>query len=88
MTQTCSGVASLSSSGISFNHYGIGLFFGRCGESVSSESEILVVFGIGMSSTGCSADDYGAGGCDEPEAPESCLLFLLESKSNRGGGVS
>ncbi|GKG39254.1 hypothetical protein Tco_0463399, partial [Tanacetum coccineum] len=55
MTQTCSGVAGLSSSGISFNHYGIGLIFRRCGESVSSKSEILVVSGIGMSSTGCSA---------------------------------
>ncbi|GKE73464.1 hypothetical protein Tco_1535505, partial [Tanacetum coccineum] len=32
------------------------------------------------------ADDYGARGCDEPEAPESCLLFLLGSESGRGGG--
>ncbi|GKG58294.1 hypothetical protein Tco_0592073, partial [Tanacetum coccineum] len=34
------------------------------------------------------ADDYGAGGCDEPEAPESCSFFLMRSKSGGGGGVS
>ncbi|GKG59068.1 hypothetical protein Tco_0602777, partial [Tanacetum coccineum] len=32
--------------------------------------------------------DYVAGGCDEPEALESCLLFLLRTESGRGGGGS
>ncbi|GJR27022.1 hypothetical protein Tco_1103254 [Tanacetum coccineum] len=101
MTQAGSGVASLSSPRIGFNHSGLGLIFGRYAESVSYESKILAVSGIGMSSIGCSewgpdcyldepegasivlvnfqVDDCGAGGYDEPEVPESCLLFLLRS---------
>ncbi|GKA71146.1 ribonuclease H-like domain-containing protein [Tanacetum coccineum] len=60
MTQAGSGVAGLSSSGIGFNHSGLGLTCGRCAKPVSSKSDILVESGIGMSLT-------GAGGCDEPE---------------------
>ncbi|GJY72207.1 hypothetical protein Tco_0475910, partial [Tanacetum coccineum] len=55
MTQAGSGVASLSSSGIGFNHSGLCLIFGRWTESVSCQSDILAEIGVGMSSTGCSA---------------------------------
>ncbi|GKB49259.1 hypothetical protein Tco_0900012 [Tanacetum coccineum] len=79
MTQTGSRVAGLSSSGIGFNHSGLGLIFRRYAESVSSESKILAISGI---------DDCGARGCDEPEVPESYLFFLLRSKYGRGGGGS
>ncbi|GJZ56480.1 hypothetical protein Tco_0611673 [Tanacetum coccineum] len=77
MDQSGSGVAGLSSFGIVLNHSGLCLIFGRWAESVSSESYILVVFGI---------DDYGAGGYEEPEVPELCRFFLLRSESSRGGG--
>nr|GEW85534.1 retrovirus-related Pol polyprotein from transposon TNT 1-94 [Tanacetum cinerariifolium] len=66
MTQAGSRVACLFSSRIGFNHSGLYLNFGRWAESVSSESDILAVFGI--------------------EAPVSCRLHLLRSKSGRGGG--
>nr|GFA04655.1 hypothetical protein [Tanacetum cinerariifolium] len=46
MTQFGSGVAGLSSSGIGFNHSGLGLMFKRWVESVSSESDISVVSSI------------------------------------------
>ncbi|GJU77879.1 hypothetical protein Tco_0717950 [Tanacetum coccineum] len=75
MTQVGSGVAGLSSSGIGFNHSGLGVFFGRCAEPVSYELDIFVVPCI---------DDCGAGSCDDPEAPVSCHFFLLRSES--GGG--
>ncbi|GJW84689.1 hypothetical protein Tco_0157834 [Tanacetum coccineum] len=55
MTQVGSGVASLSSSGIGFNHSDLCLIFGRWTESVSCELDILAESGVGMSSTGCSA---------------------------------
>ncbi|GJZ57782.1 hypothetical protein Tco_0613276 [Tanacetum coccineum] len=55
ITQVGSGVASLSSSGIGFNHSDLCLIFGRWTESVSCELDILAESGVGMSSTGCSA---------------------------------
>ncbi|GJY52040.1 hypothetical protein Tco_0442887 [Tanacetum coccineum] len=86
MTQAGFGVAGRSSYGIGFNHSGLGLICERCTKLVSSESDILAVSGI--VSEDFQADDCVAGGCDEPEAPESCLLFLLGSKSGKGGGGS
>ncbi|GJW87378.1 hypothetical protein Tco_0162718 [Tanacetum coccineum] len=53
MDQSGSGVPGLSSSGIGFNHSGLGLIFGRWEKSVSSESDIFAVSCIGTSSTGC-----------------------------------
>ncbi|GJR77533.1 hypothetical protein Tco_0089898 [Tanacetum coccineum] len=53
--QSGSGVAGLSSSGIGFNHSGLYLIFRRWAESVSSESDMFAVSGIGISLTGCSA---------------------------------
>ncbi|GKG31632.1 hypothetical protein Tco_0426582, partial [Tanacetum coccineum] len=54
MDQSGFGVAGLSSSRIGFNHSSLCLIFGRWTESVSFESDILAVSGIGMSSNGYS----------------------------------
>nr|GEX54700.1 hypothetical protein [Tanacetum cinerariifolium] len=58
MIQAGSGVAGLSSFGISFNHYGLCFIFGRWAESVSFELDILVVSGIGMSSLVAQHEDW------------------------------
>ncbi|GKG61249.1 hypothetical protein Tco_0618974, partial [Tanacetum coccineum] len=50
-----------------------------CLEELEGASLVLVEF---------QADNCRAGGCDKPEAPESCLIFLLRSESGRGGGGS
>ncbi|GJZ00915.1 hypothetical protein Tco_0518344 [Tanacetum coccineum] len=79
MDQSDTGVDGLCSSRIGFNHFGLCLIFGRWAESVSFESYMFAVSGI---------DDRGAGGCDEPEEPESCLFYFLRSESGEGGGGS
>ncbi|GKC73564.1 hypothetical protein Tco_1119447 [Tanacetum coccineum] len=44
------------------------------------------VKGVSLVSDFFQADNCGAGGCEEPEAPESCRFFLLRSESGGGGG--
>ncbi|GJQ93333.1 hypothetical protein Tco_0004472 [Tanacetum coccineum] len=73
--QSGSGVSGLSSSGIGFNHSGLYLIFGRWAKSMSSKSDILVVSGIGMSSTGCLA--CGLNCClDELEGASLALVVF------------
>ncbi|GJY57274.1 hypothetical protein Tco_0456389 [Tanacetum coccineum] len=87
--QSGSRDSGLSSSGIGFNHSGLGLIYGRCAEPVSSESDIFAELeGASLESVIFQADDCGAGGYDEPKALESCCFFLLRSESGGGGGGS